>query len=122
MSLKRFLTGKPGNIKEFAEMVKGKGLPVTVLFYIRREFLLNLSTALHGEIIYSVGSFEKTLTRENIRFAEWWGNSESKEGPFSEIGILGWLKDQSKSNLEYLTNEGISYEIKILNELTTQNQ
>jgi len=65
MSLRRFLTGNPGNITEFVQMVKERGLPVTVLFNLKRERNLASSVPIiMGKIVYFGGNFEYAIVNE----------------------------------------------------------
>jgi len=48
---------------------------------------------------------------------ERWGNSESEGGDFSKDGILNYLQNKAGKNLDYLKEEGVNYDIRVLNQL-----
>jgi len=123
MTVKKLLTGQPGNIREFADMVKGKKLPVNVLFHTWYEQGMGGDELMRGRIIYSAGNIEDVLSNNNIKYVQ------NHNRAFKEIIEDGQLKKyftgneiirimqgEVQKNLEHLTNSQIKYQLRVVNQ------
>jgi|GEM_PF-7072860 len=112
MSLKKLLTGKPGNIGELAEMALERGLPVNVFFVATWYPHLTGYGVTEGKTIYSIGNYETPLKRQKVSFKR--NLPAYRELRFfegEEYGaceeILKRLKQHEEQNLAFLRKQGL---------------
>lgn len=131
MTIKKLLTGQPGNIKEFVDMTKSKNLPVNVLFHTWCDQGQGGDEFIRGRIIYSAGNIDEILSGNGIKYTQ---NHDRVFKERIERGKIGRLKidhlkryftgseiieimqEEAHKNLEHLTNNQIKYQLRVVNQ------
>ncbi len=120
MSLRKFFTGKPGNIQEFVDAISERSpreSKVDVLIESWTEQLQTGDVAFRGRIIYYYRTKEDVISGRSIKLLQR-DRSIGGEALFPE----GWTREeyknelakQVKPNVEYLSRRGINPTIKFL--------
>jgi len=128
MSLKKLLTGQPGNMREIAEYARQRNLPLNIVLEGDIEFDPTGYQLAKARAIYSIGTKEQEIAGKNKKLIEdlpffRWLKTPSMYwsdliGACNES--IGRLKNQIQPNLKYLDSQSIKYQLFELNE--AQNQ
>ena len=117
MSLKRLITGKPGNIREFAQMTKETGITdVDILFHSLSNPGLTGDEIMDGRIIYSSGNYEQVLGGRNLEYIQQHDRVRTEKRMYTGEEMITELMIEAEPNLDYLNEQNIGYNIRILNE------
>ncbi|MDO8623389.1 MAG: hypothetical protein Q7R52_04015 [archaeon] len=70
MSLKRFLTGNPGNLKEYVDIVNSRGnrLKTNVVLHAWNQAEQTGGETFQGEIVYSYGNMTEVILDKDVRY------------------------------------------------------
>lgn len=109
MSLKKLLTGQPGNIKEFAEMAKPVEQKVNVLVDVWNIMAPYGSIIIKGEVKYSCSNRKGKYLKYSSRKRNLGG---ILSGYWTGERMIDALLDQERPNFNYLRQQGWNLNIK----------
>lgn len=112
MSTWKFITGQPGNIEEFAEMVKGSEHPIKMVVHTWSVPIQNYCETWHGKVIYSSNKTVRESSKRKIRFVSRPGMPGGGifAGGYNRREIITDMLDQQGHNLGHLSRSGINVE------------
>lgn len=114
MSLRKLLTGQPGNIQEFATMSKSTTIPIEILINTWSEDTQVGLEILKNKIIYVCGTFEHIIARHEIRYQDEVDRLDFEYKYYNLEQYTQEVRKLIKLKLDYLSSQGLKYNLKCL--------
>lgn len=117
MSLIRFLTGNPGNFKEFLEVAKKDKSSVNVIFHAYDDMNQLGDELIKGQVFYSCrGKDSKSnFKKYRLRLRPLIMGGGLFDRQWTGRRMLKTLTETQEDNLNLLKKEGINYNTRLLN-------